>query len=313
MRGMRLLCGAAIMLAGGAFAQEREAIIIGTGERGDNYYAAGGAICRIINTHRPRECATSPTGGSIDNIYALDLMDVDFAVVQGDVQDVAYRGAPAFTGSPYANLRSVATIYEEALTIVTRADSGIERFLDLRGRSVSAGLLNAGSRWTFISALSASGLRIRDLGAFVPMSVMDGASRLCSGQLDALALVTGHPSATLWWLAQSCSIRFVRIDPAISNTMARRNRTYRPIMIPGSIYPFLNRPTPTVGTSATIVTLASTPDENVRDVLGAIYGDVAAFQRQQFVLDPALPSKKDLTAPLHPAAMRFYREYDLLQ
>lgn len=301
-----------MLLATGALAQGRENIIIGTGERGDNYYAAGGAICRMINSVRPYDCATAPTGGSIDNVYALDLTDVDFAVVQGDVQGAAYLGAPAFAGSPYTDLRSVATIYEEALTIVTRADSGIERFLDLRGRTVSAGQLNAGSRWTFIAALSASGLKIRDLRAFRPMTVMEAASRICSGRLDALAMVTGHPSAALWWMAESCSIRFVTIDPAISNAMTRLNRSYRPVTIPGNIYPFLPVAIPTVGTSATIVTLASTPGDDVRDVLGAIYGDVAAFQRQQFVLDPVMPNERDLTAPLHPAAARFYIEYDRL-
>lgn len=301
-----------MLLATGALAQGRENIIIGTGERGDNYYAAGGSICRMINAKRPFHCATAPTGGSIDNIYALDLTDVDFAVVQGDVQNAAYRGAPTFAGSPYADLRSVATIYDEALTIVTRADSGIEGFLDLRGRSVSAGQLNAGSRWTFLAALSASGLRVRDLKAFVSMTVMEAASQLCSGRLDAFALVTGHPSAALWWMAESCSIRFVRIDPAISNAMTRLNRTYRPATIPGNLYPFLPVPIPTVGTSATIVTLASTPSKNVRDVLEAIYGDVAAFQRQQFVLDPVMPNERDLTAPLHPAAARFYIEYKRL-
>jgi len=302
-----------MLLATAAFAQGRENIVIGTGERGGNYYAAGGAICRMINARRPFDCATAPTGGSIDNIYALDLADVDFAVVQGDVQSAAYRGSPTFAGSPYADLRSVATIYEESLTVVTRADSGIERFLDLRGRSVSAGHLNAGSRWTFLATLSASGLRVRDLGSFEPMTVMEAASRLCSGQLDALALVTGHPSATLWWLAETCSIRFVSVDPAIGNAMTRRNRTYRPVTIPAGVYPFLPVPIPTVGTSATIVTLASTPAKNVRDVLSAIFDDVIAFRQQQFVLDPVVPNGVDLTAPLHPAAARFYIEQERLQ
>ena len=289
MRVMQWLCGAMMLVATAASAQQGETMLIGTGERGDNYYSVGGAICRMMNAARPYRCTTTPTGGSIDNVYALDLGDVDFAVVQGDVQDVAYRGAPAFAGSPYRKLRSVATIYEEALPI---------------------GHLNAGSRWTFLATLSASGMRIRDLKAFVPMTVVEAASQLCSGRLDALALVTGHPSAVIWWLSETCSIRFITVDPAIGNVMTRRNRTYRNTAIPGGVYPFLRMPVATVGTSATVVTLNSTPDDDVRAVLGAIFTDVAAFRRQQFVLNPVRPKERDLTAPLHPAAARFYMRHN---
>jgi TRAP-type uncharacterized transport system substrate-binding protein len=153
-------------------------------------------------------------------------------------------------------------------------------------------------------------MRIRDLKAFVPMTVVEAASQLCSGRLDALALVTGHPSAVIWWLSETCSIRFITVDPAIGNVMTRRNRTYRNTAIPGGVYPFLRMPVATVGTSATVVTLNSTPDDDVRAVLGAIFTDVAAFRRQQFVLNPVRPKERDLTAPLRPAAARFYMRHN---
>ena len=62
---------------------------IGTGETNGIYYPVGKAICRIVNrdlaTHGVR-CSPEATPGSVYNITAVQSDELEFGIVQSDVQ-----------------------------------------------------------------------------------------------------------------------------------------------------------------------------------------------------------------------------------
>ena len=289
-----------------------ESIEIGTGARGENYYSVGGAICRMVNDAHPSECAIEPTTGSRDNLFALNIKDVEFAIVQADMQRAAYQGSHEIDGE-YANLRSVASVYTEVLTVVTRAGSDIERFDDLAGRRVAAGSLHSGSRWTFRAAMKILGMVEDDLADFSPVPAFEGGEALCEGEFDALVMMTGHPSVILSHLGDICDIRIVGFDRAEVDAMTGPGAMYRHATIPAGTYPFAAEPISTIGTDATLVTVEEVPDALVDMVLMAIFGDLDTFRRQQHVIAPALWWDIERGAPLHPAAKQFYRERDPVQ
>ena len=71
----------------GSWAQQ-SFITIGTGGVMGVYYAAGGAICRLVNKDRSQHgthCRVESTGGSIFNVNALKDKELDFGIVQSDV------------------------------------------------------------------------------------------------------------------------------------------------------------------------------------------------------------------------------------
>lgn len=306
MHVMRWFCAVAMMMVSIVPARATDSILVATGVRGGNYYSVGGAICRFVNLYNPSNCVITPTDGTLDNIYALGLGDVNFAIVQADVQRAAQAGANEISGT-YNDLRSVAYVFPEMLTIVTRADSPIARLSDLRGHRVAAGSVNAGSRWTLLSALHAIGLREGDLASLSPQSNGIAATALCDGAVDAMALMTGHPSALLARLGQTCQIKVVGLSVDEMYAIVGSSPAYRPISVPPGLYPFVPYPVPTIGTDATLATFASTSDEQVEKVLGAIFNDINAFRQQQHVLAPTLWPDESRAAPLHPAARRFYR------
>jgi len=74
------------------------------------------------------------------NVNAVAAGELDFGVVQSDVQYDALKGINKFAESgPNKDLRAVFTLHPEPFTIVARADAGIKNFEDLKGKRVNIG------------------------------------------------------------------------------------------------------------------------------------------------------------------------------
>src|SRR5690625_6126323 len=82
-----LAVGLAVGATPAAVAQQG-LLSVATGGVTGVYYAAGGALCRLLNKDRARHnlrCTIESTGGSVFNVSALRTGDFEIAVLQSDV------------------------------------------------------------------------------------------------------------------------------------------------------------------------------------------------------------------------------------
>lgn len=105
-----------------AQAQDPRLYTIGSGDVNGSYYAAATALCQETNrAEAALRCSPEATPGSIYNMEALRTRQLDFAIVQSDVQTMALTGEGPFVGKPaFSDLRSVMSLYPETLTVLAR-------------------------------------------------------------------------------------------------------------------------------------------------------------------------------------------------
>src|SRR5688500_14185760 len=125
---------------------QQKFMTIGTGGVTGVYYAAGGAICRLVNKDRAKHgirCSVESTGGSVFNVNTIKAGELDLGFAQSDVQFNSLKGVGQFK-EPYGDLRAVFSVHPEPFTVLARKEAGVKSFADFKGKRFTVG--NPGSR-----------------------------------------------------------------------------------------------------------------------------------------------------------------------
>ena len=135
---------------------------IGTGGVTGVYYAAGGAICRLVNKDRAKHgirCSVESTGGSVFNVNTIKAGELDLGFAQSDVQYNARQGRGPVQGRrAYGDLRAVFSVHPEPFTVLARKEANIKNFADFKGKRFNVGNPGSGTRASMEELLGAHGL-----------------------------------------------------------------------------------------------------------------------------------------------------------
>ena len=313
-----LLASAAVLATAFASAPalaQQKFVTIGTGGVTGVYYAAGGAICRLVNKDRAKHgirCSVESTGGSVFNINTIKAGELDLGFAQSDVQYNAAKGMAQFKdGGAYADLRAVFSVHPEPFTVLARKEANIKTFADFKGKRFNVGNPGSGTRASMEELLAGMGWKLSDFSLASELKADEHGSALCDGKIDGFFYGVGHPSANIQDPTTSCGAKLVGISgPAVDKLIADKP-FYAKATIPGGLYPGNPDPTNTYGVLATVVTSAKAPAESVYQVVKAVFDNFEEFKK----LHPALANLKPesmvadgLGAPLHEGAVRYYKE-----
>ena len=298
----------------GAVAQQKF-VTIGTGGVTGVYYAAGGAICRLVNKDRAKHnirCSVESTGGSVFNINTIKAGELDMGVAQSDVHYNALKGVGQFKDSgAYGDLRAVFSLHPEPFTVVARKDAGIKKFEDFKGKRFNVGNPGSGTRASMEELLSAMGWKLSNLGLAAELKADEHGPALCDGKIDGFFYAVGHPSANIQDPATTCGAQLVSLTGPAVDKLVKENAYYAKAVIPGGLYPNNPQETHTYGVLATFVSSSKVPADTIYAVVKAVFDNFDDFKK----LHPALANlkpenmvKDGLSAPLHEGAARYYRE-----
>jgi TRAP transporter TAXI family solute receptor len=299
---------------------ETQHITIGTGGVTGVYYPTGGAICRLMNKasdeHNIR-CSVESTGGSIYNLNTLRAGDLDFGVVQSDWQYHAYNGTSKFTKhGPFKDLRAVFSVHPEPFTVIARADSGIKKLEDLKGKRVNIGNPGSGQRGTMEVVMKALGWNKKDFALASELKSAEQSQALCDNKVDAIVFSVGHPNGSIKQATTSCDSVLVEVKGAAIEKLISANNYYRTAIIPGGMYRGNDKDIQTFGVGATLVTSAKISDEVVYQLVKSVFEnfeDIKKLHPAFAILNKAQMANDGLSAPIHPGAMKYYKEVGLIK
>ena len=307
------------------------------------YFVIGAEIANAIS--KPpgaRDCAhggscgvaglvavAQATQGSIENAMLVGSGQVEAAFVAADVARWAYSGrSPSVRscrGAPESgtalltksgainNLRAIAALFPEGVHLVARADAKIKALADLKGKRVAMGEPGSGTLAEARLVLEAAGLsECRLKPQYQRLS--EAAAQLERGTLDAFFVTGGEPVPAISDVASMIPVRLVPVIGS-ARTKLERQFGFSATTIPGATYPGIDAEIQTIGTTALFVVSADAPEELVYEITKALWQD--ATRR---ILDNGHPAGrrirfenalKGITIPLHPGALRYYKEAGL--
>jgi TRAP transporter TAXI family solute receptor len=306
--------GALALTAGGPASAQDKFITIGTGGVTGVYYAAGGAICRLLNKDRKAHgirCSVESTGGSAFNVNTIKAGELDFGLVQSDVHFQALKGQGPFKDNPFADLRAVYSVHPEPMTVLVRKEAGVSKFEDLKGKRFNVGNPGSGTRVALEQLLGALGWKLSDFALASELRADEHGPALCDNKIDGFFFTVGHPSANIQDPTTTCGAKLISLRGASVDKLVKENPYFAKATIPGGLYAANPEPTETYGVLATLVTSAKTPDNVVYNLVKATFDNFEEFKK----LHPALANlkpeemvKNGLSAPLHAGAEKYYKE-----
>jgi TRAP transporter TAXI family solute receptor len=321
--GIASLCFLVISFAMPGQASARNTYVtIGTGGVTGVYYPTGGAISKIVNKKSKKyklKVTVESTGGSVFNTNAIMAGDLEFGIVESSRQNQAWNGTMEWAKKgPQKNLRSICSFHPESVTIVAGDDTGIKTFRDLKGKHVNIGNPGSGQRGEAIELFDQAGINWKKDIKAEGMKAVESAQMLQDGRIDAFFYTVGHPNGSIKEAtAGNRKVHFVPIPDDIIMPLIKKHPYFAKAFIPTKFYPFASnkKDVPTLAVKATFCTSINVPENVVYAITKEIFDNLDAFKK----LHPAFTvlTKQNmltgLTAPIHPGALKYYKEAGLIK
>ncbi len=304
-----LMAGTALSVTQAQAADTRLTINGGQTKGAFNQVASGWAAYITKHVDGINASAKASTG-SLDNTRQVDAGKSQMGLVfASDLYD-GVHGLEPFKKAA-SDVRYMTFVFGSVGHFVVPADSDIKKLDDIKGKTISMGGPGSGSAKNLTKLLRHVGL----WGSFKDVYAGKKSSdQLVNGKIDAYNWHPGIGSGFIRGTANKISIRFIDLDaPARASGFYDKYPYFEATVIPAGIYPKVEVDTMTIGTGTLMIANKDVLEDVVYRVLKSVYSDAgkkfltAAFggRAKQMTIDNGL---KNMVAPLHPGAVKFWKE-----
>ncbi len=289
-------------------------ISIGSCPIGCTAYTWSAGIADVINRNVSGVQATAEeTKGYVANIRLLQKGDLEASFATSLSSYQAYKATGSYEGTAPGRILSWISIKPTAMHVITLEGSGIDGLADLKGRRVGMGQPGGVSMLDADMLMDHIGLKPD--ADFEPFRVRLGAmaNMLGDGQLDAALWNGSFPLPPVIKLGSQHAVKLVPIPDDVFGTLNAKVPPYFRNAIPGGTYKGVPDATPSYGLANGLVIHAGVDEDLVYRMTKAVHENLEGLRG----VHPAFGSVTRETvlagfgAPLHPGALRYYREIDV--
>ena len=274
------------------------------GGTGGTYFPLSNEFKSVVEANSDFTLNVQSTGASVENVGNLASGDADFALIQNDIAYFAKNGTgiEAFKGNAVENLRGVATLYPETITVVTLQSTDIETLSDLSGATINTGDLGSGTQVNALQILEAVGITdFNEQNA----SFSQAADQLRNGDIDAAFVVGGWPVGAIEDLATTNDIHIVPIEGENRQAVKDAASWFADDTIPAGTYSGIDQAVETVAVQAMIATRSGVAESTVETVTAAIFDNVSELTlKTDFISRDS--AQDGMSIDLHPGAAAYF-------
>ena len=295
-------------------AQAQAFINVLTGGTSGVYYPLGVAIGKIYSDKIPNvKTQVQATKASVENLILLQQGRGELAFTLGDSLKAAWDGdEEAGFKTKLDKLRTIGAIYPNYIQIVATADSGIKTLTDLRGKSLSVGAPKSGTELNSRAILAAAGLTYKDIGKIEYLPFAESVDLMKNRQLNATLQSAGLGVASLKDLSTTTEITVVAVPKDIVDKIGP---PFVSAMIPANTYSGQDKDVPTAAVINYLVTSSAVSDDLAYQMTKLVFESLPELANshaagKEIRLETAAMGSP---VPLHPGAIRYYKEKGLIK
>jgi TRAP transporter TAXI family solute receptor len=285
-----------------------------TGGTSGVYYPLGVAIGKIYSDKIPNvKTQVQATKASVENLILLQQGRGEVAFTLGDSLKAAWDGdEEAGFKTKLDRLRTIGAIYPNYIQIVATADSGIKTLADLKGKSLSVGAPKSGTELNARAILGAAGLTYKDIGKVEYLPFAESVDLMKNRQLDATLQSAGLGVASLRDLSTSTEIAMVSVPREVVDKIGP---PFVPVIIPANTYAGQDKDVPTAAVVNYLVTSSAVSDDLAYQMTRLVFESLPELANahaagKEIKLEIAAMGSP---VPLHPGAIRYYKEKGLIK
>lgn len=281
-----------------------------TGPQGGSWIPMGGALKGMWEKNIKGLDITQTPGAGITNVVGIDSGKAQIGLGNSITTVDGLFGREPYK-KKVTKVCQLATLYPQYFQVAVRADSGVNSFSDLKGKSFVIQPKGNTAELVTRHMLEAYGMSYKSLGkANFVTGYNDAVSMIKDGHAVGFSAGTTAPASAVMNLASARDIKLVGVDDAAVAEMQKLNSGYKKIYIKAGTYPKQDQDVPVIGYATHIVVACSLPTNIVYQmtkVMASNIPDLAAVVKATKDLTPKMMAQ-DIGVPFHKGATKYYKE-----
>ena len=278
---------------------------------GGTYYPLSIAIGKVVEKYVPEVKITiETTGGGVENARLVGAGDNDLGMANSNFIYFALKGMDPYKKA--YKLYSAGYLYASSLHIIVLANSSIKSIKDFKGKKIAIGPAGGGTIGIFRDMLPFYDLKETDMTlSFISFS--DGARALTDGSVDVNMILAGAPAAVAKELSATAKVRFISIEEDVIRKFREKYAYYVRTALPKTMF---NTPEDVIAVGAGVewIVRDGISEDLVYKMVKAVFehlGEIATSHPQGKEI--SLKTAPVAAIPLHPGAIKYYKERGVLK
>lgn len=289
---------------------------ITSGPVGGTWYVLGGALADLLKDKIPGVKVTTTTGGSLANISKVESGKADMGFTMNRLLYEAREGVGAYKDKGvHGNVMGLIYLSEIYMSVfLARAETPINSIQDIKDKKVPVRILTSPRASSPSVAaermLETYGVTFDDIkswgGKVNFVSYAEASSLLKDGHAD---IWCGPMVPPILEVTISHKMKFLPINQSVLNNLKDKYK-YGVATIPEGYWEFLDKPTPIMTESILMIVRKDLPEDMVYTITKMLSTNPDTIRNSHRIYKTYNPQDAcQITGgPIHPGALRYYRE-----